>query len=199
MIWFWRSELQGGLQSLNYGVSVQQLSEAKAFTAGYDLSHWGELADCCRCDLIIKNLLLTLDKAYQMKWKMATMSKAELLLWVDFWKCLIQNHNIIFDKNQWTSFINIPKLVSIAWNLTKAKTYSIKETCLTEQCTLLLKSVFLVFLCQPNVKMHQISEQDLWLSKPKTSYPSAQLFSLTDATLMVCGISSSQKLLCLVN
>lgn len=54
MIWFWRSELQGGLQSINCWVIVQQWLESEAFTAGYDLSQRGALADSRRCDLIIR-------------------------------------------------------------------------------------------------------------------------------------------------
>lgn len=48
MIWFWRLELQGGLQSLNYGVIVQQLSEAKALQLvmiSLTGKHWLTVAD----------------------------------------------------------------------------------------------------------------------------------------------------------
>lgn len=66
MIWFWWSELQGGLESVKYGVAVWQFLEAKAFTAGCDLAGESWLTVL---DVIWKSVLPTLDNAYWIKEK----------------------------------------------------------------------------------------------------------------------------------
>lgn len=108
MIWFWRSELQGGLQSLTITMGSTRSKRTKDSQLVMISLTGGDLADCCRFD---HEKRVTFDKTYQTKQKMATVSQTRLS--ANFRKCLIQNHNMIFDTLHLSIFPSLYTLLEI--------------------------------------------------------------------------------------
>lgn len=138
---------------------------------------WRELAHCCRCDLITKKCMTYFSWRISNKMKNGhyVQNASVIVSW------FLQFKTMISDKNQLTSFINIPRS-------TLNHQRNMPDTCFqTTPCTLLLKSVFRMLLCQPHVKI-------LFCKRLVTTYhPSAHLFSLMLLWCYINGLWNSFK------
>lgn len=148
---------------------------------------WRELAHCCRCDLITKKCMTYFS------WRISNKMKNGHY---------VQNASVIvswflqFKTKAW-SLIKINKL---HLSIFQGQHQITRETCLTHvfrlhrvlYCWKVFSGCFFASLMSK-----YFSAKDLWL----LITPQLICFRLCccDVTLMVCGIHSSQKLLCLVN